>query len=229
MTGRPPRAPVVVRTANEGDADGVLAIARELVADGTTYVFAPETTDDELRAYWLDPRARRFVAVVGGEVAGLYLLRPNQAGRGSHVANASYAVAQRCREIGVKQIVVRRLEMPLVFAGGCIEREDRRRIEIVARTIAAIKASAWITDGHEDDAALGVERHEAPEAGATAIFPAFAPCVVARLTGLRHGVEAPRKLSGFDIKCLRIAGWSDDGAFAFGSPENHEVLVNRRR
>jgi len=101
VTGRPPRAPVVVRTANEGDADGVLAIARELVADGTTYVFAPETTDDELRAYWLDPRARRFVAVVGGEVAGLYLLRPNQAGRGSHVANASYAVAQRFAGRGV--------------------------------------------------------------------------------------------------------------------------------
>ena len=101
MTGRPPRAPVVVRAATDGDADGVLAIARELVADGTTYVFAPETTDDELRAYWLDPRARRFVAVVEGEVAGCYLLRPNQGGRGSHVANASYAVAQRFAGRGV--------------------------------------------------------------------------------------------------------------------------------
>ncbi len=74
MTGRSPLTPVVVRTATEGDADGVLAIARELVADGTTYVFAPETTDDELRAYWLDPR---------------------------HVANASYAVAQRFAGGGV--------------------------------------------------------------------------------------------------------------------------------
>ncbi len=92
MTGRSPLTPVVVRTATEGDADGVLGIARELVADGTTYVFAPET---------LDPRARRFVAAVEGEVAGCYLLRPNQAGRGGHVANASYAVAQRFAGRGV--------------------------------------------------------------------------------------------------------------------------------
>ena len=69
--------------------------------DGTTYVFAPETTDDELRAYWLDPGARRFVAVLESEVAGCYLLRPNQGGRGGHVANASYAVAQRFSGRGV--------------------------------------------------------------------------------------------------------------------------------
>ena len=96
-----PRAPVVVRSATESDAEGVLAIARELVSDGTTYVFAPETTDDELAAYWLDARARRFVATVAGEVAGCYLLRPNQTGRGGHVANASYAVAQRFAGRGV--------------------------------------------------------------------------------------------------------------------------------
>lgn len=93
--------PVLVRAAAEGDAEGVLAIARELVRDGTTYVFAPGTTDDELAAYWLDPRARRFVATVAGEVAGCYLLRPNQAGRGGHVANASYAVAERFAGGGV--------------------------------------------------------------------------------------------------------------------------------
>jgi ribosomal protein S18 acetylase RimI-like enzyme len=96
-----PRAPVVVRSATEGDAEGVLAIARELVRDGTTYVFAPETTDDELRAYFLDPRATRLVATVAGEVAGCYLLRINRAGRGSHVANASYAVAERFAGRGV--------------------------------------------------------------------------------------------------------------------------------
>ena len=97
----PPAAPVVVRPATGDDAEGVLLIARELVRDGTTYVFAPETTDDELRAYFLDPAVRRFVATVEGEVAGTYLLRTNRGGRGSHVANASYAVAERFAGRGV--------------------------------------------------------------------------------------------------------------------------------
>lgn len=92
---------VAIRAATEADAGGILAIARELVADGTTYLFAPETTDDGLGAYWLDARARRFVAVVDGDVAGCYLLRPNQPGRGSHVANASYAVARRFAGRGI--------------------------------------------------------------------------------------------------------------------------------
>jgi len=87
--------PVRVREAGEKDAPGILAIARELVEDGTTYVFDPGTSDEALAAYWLDPGVRRYVAEAGGEVGGVYLLRPNQPGRGSHVANAAYAVARR--------------------------------------------------------------------------------------------------------------------------------------
>ncbi|HJS60099.1 MAG TPA: GNAT family N-acetyltransferase [Vicinamibacteria bacterium] len=73
----------------------MLRIAREVVEDGTTYVFAPDTKDDVLRAYWLGAYAWNFVAQCGDEVAGCYVLRANHAGRGAHVANASYAVASR--------------------------------------------------------------------------------------------------------------------------------------
>jgi len=90
-----PTAPILVRPASEGDAAAVLAIARELVEDGTTYVFAPDTTDDALKAYWLGSAASNFVAEIGGEVAGCYVLRANHPGRGAHVANVSYAVASR--------------------------------------------------------------------------------------------------------------------------------------
>jgi ribosomal protein S18 acetylase RimI-like enzyme len=110
-----PACGLIVRPAAAGDEAGVLRIARELVDDGTTYTFAPDTTDEELRAYWLPPAAAAkapravktagrtlvgraggaFVAVLEGEVAGCYVLRPNHAGRGAHVANASYAVSAR--------------------------------------------------------------------------------------------------------------------------------------
>jgi len=95
------RTGLVIRKASQEDAPAIVGIARELVEDGTTYAFAPETSDDALRAYWLTPTGETFVAEVDGEVAGCYLLRPNVAGRGDHVANAAYAVARRFAGRGI--------------------------------------------------------------------------------------------------------------------------------
>jgi ribosomal protein S18 acetylase RimI-like enzyme len=90
-----------IRPAVPPDEPAIVAIGRELVADGTTYVFAPSTTDADLAAYWLSPAVQTFVAERAGDVVGCSILRPNQPGRGAHVANAGYAVAQRARGAGV--------------------------------------------------------------------------------------------------------------------------------
>jgi L-amino acid N-acyltransferase YncA len=91
----------VIRDATSDDAPAILAIGRELVEDGDTYVFAPTTSDDELKAYWLSPAGRTFVAVLDGQTVGCYLLRTNYPGRGRHVANASYAVRRSFTRRGV--------------------------------------------------------------------------------------------------------------------------------
>jgi GNAT superfamily N-acetyltransferase len=90
-----------IREATLDDADSIIAIGRELVADGDTYVFSPLTSDDELKAYWLSPAGRTFVAAVEGQAAGCYFLRSNYPGRGRHVANASFAVARRFARRGI--------------------------------------------------------------------------------------------------------------------------------
>jgi L-amino acid N-acyltransferase YncA len=92
---------LVIRDATVADAPAILAIGRELVEDGDTYVFAPTTSDDELKAYWLSPNGRTFVAVLGGQTVGCYYLRTNYPGRGRHVANASYAVRRGSTRRGV--------------------------------------------------------------------------------------------------------------------------------
>ena len=92
---------MLIRPAAPEDAEGVLALARELVADGTTYTFAPETSDVALLDYFLALGGTNFVAERGSRVLGCYVLRENRGGRGSHVANASYAVAEAARGQGV--------------------------------------------------------------------------------------------------------------------------------
>jgi L-amino acid N-acyltransferase YncA len=90
-----------IREATTADGAAIVAIGRELVEDGDTFVFSPLTSDDELKAYWLSPAGRTFVGVLDGEVAGCYFLRSNYPGRGRHVANVSYAVARRFVRRGV--------------------------------------------------------------------------------------------------------------------------------
>jgi GNAT superfamily N-acetyltransferase len=99
--GEPTPEELLIRSAAPADAEGVLAIARELVADGTTYVFAPETSDQALLGYFFAAGGWNFVAERGARVLGCYVLRENRGGRGSHVANASYAVAESARGQGV--------------------------------------------------------------------------------------------------------------------------------
>ena len=90
-----------IRPAVPADEAAIVAIGRELADDGTTYVFASSITDAELAAYWLSPAVNTFVAERDGEVMACSILRPNHSGRGAHVANASYAVAERARGAGV--------------------------------------------------------------------------------------------------------------------------------
>ncbi len=90
-----------IRPATASDAEAICALAREVVADGTTYVFSPAITDEELRAYWLAPYGHTFVACIDDEIAGFYIIKPNHPGRGSHVANGSYVVSPRFSGRGI--------------------------------------------------------------------------------------------------------------------------------
>lgn len=46
------------------------------------------------------------VAVESGEILGIYILHPNNAGRCSHIANASYGVKESCRGRGIGRRLV---------------------------------------------------------------------------------------------------------------------------
>src|SRR5205085_11200235 len=51
--------------------------------------------------YWFQPNSHTYVAEVGHEIAGTYALRPNRAGGGSHVSNASFMVAPSDQRRGI--------------------------------------------------------------------------------------------------------------------------------
>ncbi len=92
---------IEIATATEAHADAVWQIFNEVIAEGDAYVFEADTTREEFLAYWFSPKAHTYVALEGDRVLGSYLIKANQPGRGSHVANASYMVSATARGKGI--------------------------------------------------------------------------------------------------------------------------------
>ena len=93
--------PVRIRPAVGNDFDAMRRISEAVLAGGDAYVVDPGSPPEDTRAYWLGPGVASFVAVDGGQIAGMYRLVANWPGRGSHVANASFMVSPSAQGRGV--------------------------------------------------------------------------------------------------------------------------------
>ncbi|MGH7983296.1 MAG: GNAT family N-acetyltransferase [Candidatus Udaeobacter sp.] len=90
-----------IRAAAEADHDAIWNIFHAIVAVGDTYALDPKMSCEEALAYWFRGDTHTYVAEKDGRVAGTYILRPNQPGPGSHVANAAFMVASDAQRLGV--------------------------------------------------------------------------------------------------------------------------------
>lgn len=89
-----------IRPATSADQDAVWEIFHDVIATGDTYVFDPAMPRDEALAYWFHEGTRTYVAEADGKIVGTYILKANQPGLGSHVANASFMVSSSARGLG---------------------------------------------------------------------------------------------------------------------------------
>ncbi len=90
----------MIREITPTEFGGLWPIFEVVVRGGDAYAYPPDITEAEACALWLTPPSRCFVLEQEGEVVGGYMLRPNQPGLGSHVANAGYLVAPKWRGRG---------------------------------------------------------------------------------------------------------------------------------
>jgi len=90
-----------IRLANEHDQDFIWSIFHAVVTEGDAWAFDADTPREVAMDYWFHPGTRAYVAEKDGRVVGTYILRPNQPGHGSHVANAGYMAATEARGTGV--------------------------------------------------------------------------------------------------------------------------------
>jgi len=94
---------VKIRPVEDEDWDGVVALLREIVADGETYAYPNDVEDAVLRDLWHERSPGVTVVAVDdtGILLGSAKSGPNRPGRGAHVATASFIVSPAARGQGV--------------------------------------------------------------------------------------------------------------------------------
>ena len=81
---------VVITKATEADFEAICGIFHGVTEPGDSYIYPENFSPEDIRTWMHD--ATTYVAKIGMEVVGIYLIRKNRIGRGSHVCNAAYMV-----------------------------------------------------------------------------------------------------------------------------------------
>lgn len=90
-----------IRPATPSDRAAIWDILQPMIRAGETYALPREMSETDALAYWFAPANEVSVAEEGGRVLGTYLLRANQSGGGSHVANCGYVTSSAAQGRGI--------------------------------------------------------------------------------------------------------------------------------
>jgi ribosomal protein S18 acetylase RimI-like enzyme len=91
----------------EKDADVVWEILHQIIIEGDTLVFSPNSTKEQMLSYWSADDKFAYVAEIDGLVVGTFYIKQNQPDLGSHVANAGYLVHPEHRGKGIAEKMCR--------------------------------------------------------------------------------------------------------------------------
>jgi ribosomal protein S18 acetylase RimI-like enzyme len=176
-----------IRPATDADRDAIWNIFHEVAAAGDTYALDPNISREDALAYWFALGTHTYVAELDrqsvGEadsfpgtatpsstadaeqavIAGTYILRPNQSGGGSHVANAGFMVSAGARGQGLGR----------AMAEHCLSEARRLRFRamqfnyVISTNVAAIQL--WQDLGFEIVGTLPEAFHH-PERGYVDVY-----------------------------------------------------------
>lgn len=90
-----------IRKAIPEDNNQIWNIIKEVISKGDTYTFDPNSSKETMLDYWCGQDKHTYVATDNKQIAGTFVIKDNQPGLGSHIANASYMVSEKASGKGV--------------------------------------------------------------------------------------------------------------------------------
>ena len=95
----------IIRPATVKDLDAIWQLWKDITAQKAYFPYDESYTREQIEAGWINLDNLIGVAEVNGAVAGAYIVKPNQPGYGSHVANAAYMVDTAHRGGGIGKLL----------------------------------------------------------------------------------------------------------------------------
>lgn len=92
---------ITIRKAVEDDREAIWKIMEPVIRKGNTYAFDPASSREEMLGTWCGKGAHTYVAELNDRVVGTFMMKDNQPGLGSHVANAGYMVSPEYAGLGI--------------------------------------------------------------------------------------------------------------------------------
>ena len=92
---------ITIRPATEADTDRIWELWKVIMDQKVYFPYDDSYTREQIEASWVNLRNAMFVAELGEQVVGAYILKPNQPGYGNHIANAAYMVDTKVRGHGI--------------------------------------------------------------------------------------------------------------------------------
>ena len=98
---------LTIRPAGDDDRDAIWQIFHAVVSTADTYAYPADTPREQALAWWFPPGGWTYVALHDGRALGTYVMKANQPGQGSHVANCGYMVAPEASGRGIGEAMCR--------------------------------------------------------------------------------------------------------------------------
>ncbi len=84
------------------DWKNIWPLVKNVFRKGDSFPQSPDITEKEAFEYWhIKPHETWVCVNTGGDILGIYYIKPNQECLGSHVSNCGYMVAEKHRNKGV--------------------------------------------------------------------------------------------------------------------------------
>jgi ribosomal protein S18 acetylase RimI-like enzyme len=96
---------VTIEKAIEADKEDIWSIIKAVISIGDTYVFEQNTSKETMLNFWFGHEKHTYIARFKNKVVGTFIIKDNQPGLGSHIANAAYMVAPTSSGLGIGKLM----------------------------------------------------------------------------------------------------------------------------
>ena len=96
---------ISIRKALSSHLDLLWELFNGVIEEKIYFPYLPGTPREQLEKVWIRADNLAYIAMYQDQAAGAYILRPNQAGYGDHIANGAYMVAPKYRKLGIGRML----------------------------------------------------------------------------------------------------------------------------